>query len=202
MQTDATLLPSNKTKTVGTSSWYFPSRADCVRCHTSAAGRTLGLELGQLNGDFAYAATNRIANQLKTFEHIGLLDKPLGKEPSNVVSYPDPLGSAALDSRARSYLHANCSHCHRPGSATRSDLDLRFATSLRDTNACGVASKLDDLGDPGAKLIVPGAPQSSLLSLRARALGVNRMPPLAINKVDTAGMAVIDGWIGSLSPCP
>ena len=38
-QTDATLLPSSKTKDLGDGqSWYFPSRTDCLRCHTHGGG--------------------------------------------------------------------------------------------------------------------------------------------------------------------
>ena len=100
-QSDAVLLPSGKKKDLGTQSWTFPSRSECVSCHSDAAGRSLGLELGQLNGDFVYSATNRISNQLKTFEHIGLLDKPLGKPVEQLVAYPDPYGATALEQRAR-----------------------------------------------------------------------------------------------------
>ena len=45
-ESDALLLPASKSKTVGAQTWYFPSRSDCARCHTEAAGRTLGLEIG------------------------------------------------------------------------------------------------------------------------------------------------------------
>jgi len=38
-----------------------------------------------------YSATNRISNQLATLEHIGLLDKPLGKEfREGVTKASDP----------------------------------------------------------------------------------------------------------------
>lgn len=201
-QTDALLLPSNKTKRIGAQSWYFPSRGDCVRCHTAAAGRTLGLELGQLNGELTYTSTNRISNQLATLEHIGLFDKPLGKPPADIVAYPDPLGPGPLEPRARAYLHANCAQCHRPGNASRSDMDLRFATLLHDALACGVDAKVDDLGLVGAKIVAPGMPASSVLSLRAHATGASRMPPLATKLVDTQGVRVVDDWIQSLTACP
>jgi hypothetical protein len=90
---DAVLLPAGKTKTVGTQTWTFPSRSDCVGCHSEAAGRSLGLELGQLNGDYVYPSTNTIANQLKTLDHIGMFDKPLGKPVDQLLAYPDPYGA-------------------------------------------------------------------------------------------------------------
>ena len=49
-----------------------------MRCHTTGAGRTLGLELGQLDGDFVYGSTGRIANQLSTLEHIDALAPTFG----------------------------------------------------------------------------------------------------------------------------
>ena len=59
-ETDATLLPSSKSKTVGAQSWYYPSRSDCFSCHSGVAKRTLGMELGQLNRTDVYPTTNRI----------------------------------------------------------------------------------------------------------------------------------------------
>jgi len=70
--------------------------------HSEAAGRSLGLELGQLNGEFVYPSTNRLSNQLKTLDHIGMFDKPLGKPVDQLIAYPDPLGTAGtLEQRAR-----------------------------------------------------------------------------------------------------
>jgi uncharacterized repeat protein (TIGR03806 family) len=203
---DAVLLPAGKTKTVGTQTWTFPSRSDCVACHSEAAGRSLGLELGQLNGDYVYASTNRVANQLKTLDHLGMFDKPLGKPVEQLVAYPDPYGAtpppAALEARARAYLHSNCSNCHRPKGGGLGNMDLRFGTALLDTKSCNVAPEAGDLGVAGAKLIVPGAPDKSILSLRPHSPAANRMPPLASSIVDDPGVKVIDDWIRGIAACP
>lgn len=201
-QTDATLLLGSKTKEVGAQRWYFPSRSDCVRCHTEAAGRTLGLELGQQNGDFVYASTNRIANQLKTLEHIGMFASPLGGPVDQLAVIPAPEGSAPLQDRARAYLHSNCANCHRPQGGGGGPLDLQFTTALGAMNACNVDGDRGDLGVAAAKLIVPGDPSKSLVSLRSHALGANRMPPLASSVVDVAGLKVVDDWIASITACP
>lgn len=201
-QSDAVLLRGSKTKTVGAQSWYFPSRSDCARCHTEAAGRALGPEIGQLNGDFTYDGTNRIANQLKTLEHIGMFSAPLGKPVDQLAVIPPPDGTAPLEARARAYLHANCSNCHRPEGGGRGTMDLRFTTGLKETTACNGNAEAGDLGVAGAKLLVPGDPTKSLISLRPHAVGANRMPPLASSIVDTAGLAVVDDWIKSLATCP
>ncbi|MGH2900880.1 MAG: PQQ-dependent sugar dehydrogenase, partial [Solirubrobacteraceae bacterium] len=83
--TDATLLPGSKLKTLSdTAAWAYPSRSQCIQCHSSAAGGTLGLDTAQLNRDVVYAATNRMANQLATLDHIGMFSAPLAQSPSDL----------------------------------------------------------------------------------------------------------------------
>ena len=64
-QTDATLLegnakvqvkqtdPSNAANNIAFTH-TVPNRTECMQCHTAAAGRVLGLETLQINGDFNY----------------------------------------------------------------------------------------------------------------------------------------------------
>jgi uncharacterized repeat protein (TIGR03806 family) len=201
-ESDAVLLPSSKRATVGTQTWYFPSRSDCIRCHTQAAGSTLGLELGQLNGDFVYESTNRISNQLKTLDHIGLFTAPLPGPVDQIVAYPAATSSAPVEARARAYLHSNCSQCHRPQGGGGGAMDLRFATPLQGTDTCNVDPQRGTLGVAGAKLLVPGNAAQSLISIRPHATGANRMPPLASDLVDTQGVKAVDDWIAQLTACP
>jgi uncharacterized repeat protein (TIGR03806 family) len=201
--TDATLLAGAKSKSVGSQTWYYPSRSDCFNCHSAAANRTLGMLVGQLNGDYVYPSTNRQSNQLATLDHIGMFDPALAQPPAQLTVFPTPTGSAAtLELRAKSYLQANCSHCHRPNGNGGGPMDLRFATALGDAKLCNVAPDNGDLGIAGAMLLVPGNPAKSLLSVRPHALDASRMPPLASHVVDTAGVAVLDQWITSLASCP
>jgi uncharacterized repeat protein (TIGR03806 family) len=202
-QTDAVLLPSSKAKAVGAQTWTIPSRTDCARCHTPGAGRSLGLEIGQLNGDMLYPSTKRTANQLATLEHIGMLTAPLGAEPPALPAYPRPFGDGPLEARARAYLHANCSGCHRPnGGAARSTMDLRFAVALEGTNTCLVAPTVDNLGQADASILRPGAPERSILALRLHATDAKRMPPLGRQLVHTQGATLIDDWIRAIAACP
>lgn len=201
-QTDATLLRSEKTKNASGVSWTFPSRSDCMRCHGAAAGRTLGPELAQLNGDMTYPSTGRTANQLATLEHIGMFSAPLGRPPSELPAYPAPFRDGPLEGRARAYLHSNCSMCHRPnGNSGRAGMDFRFATSLAGMKACNVDPVVDDLGVPGAKIIAPGTPERSIVSLRTHDAADKRMPPLGTRVVDTRGVDLLDAWIRGVS-CP
>ena len=201
-ETDAALLPANKSKPVGNQTWYYPSRPECMRCHTQAAGRSLGPEIGQLNWDFTYTQTNRLSNQLRTLEHIGMFDKPLSAPPEMLTAYPDPLGMAPVDQRARAYLHTNCSMCHRPLGGGGGNMDFRWSTSLFDTQTCNAAPITGDLGILGAKIVVPGDPSKSLLVQRPSRTGADRMPPLATSVIDTQGVSVLTNWVTGLTSCP
>ncbi len=201
-QTDATLLEGSDTREVGGQTWYFPSRNECTQCHTSAAGSALGPEIGQLNRDFTYPATGRTANQLDTLEHIGIFDAPLSGTPDTLMAYPTLSGPDPLQSRAKAYLHANCSGCHRPGGTTQANMDWRYQTSFASAQACGQTPTQGDLGVTGAKLILPGDPSKSILSVRMHAIGTSRMPPVGTSIVHSEGTSVIDSWISSLSTCP
>lgn len=197
-ETDATLLPAQKTKPVGAQTWYFPSRAQCLACHTQAAGFTLGLELAQLNRDVRYP-TGRARPQLATLVGLGFFAAGLPSSPPRLF---DPLGTeGTVEERARSYLHSNCSGCHRSG-AGQGPQDFRFAVPLSAAGLCDVAPTAGDLGVTGARLIAPGAPARSIVSLRLQSLGAARMPPLGTSVVHAAGVAAVDAWISALTRCP
>ena len=201
-RTDATLVQGGKTVTVGTQSWIFPSGNDCLTCHTAAAGYSLGLEAAQLNHDFTYTSTGRTANELRTLDAITMFTTPLG-DPALQPSMPDPSDtSAPLGQRARAYLHTNCAHCHRTGGPTPSSIDLRYATLLSGTNACGVSPSSGDLGiGAAARIIAPGSAANSVLVARMNRRDATAMPPLASAIVDAQGVALVQQWINSLTTC-
>ena len=55
-------------------SWHFPSRNECMFCHSRAAGFVLGLTTAQMNRPQRYGAVED--NQLRALEHIGLFKTP------------------------------------------------------------------------------------------------------------------------------
>jgi uncharacterized repeat protein (TIGR03806 family) len=188
-QTDAVLLAEGKTKDLGNgSSWYFPSRNECFACHTPMAGFTLGLEARQLG-----PVLDRFAP---------VLDKPLAKEAFAPLRAADTVG-ATNEERARGYLHANCSMCHREGSgAGAATLDLRVDRAFAAMRTCNVAPQAGELGVPDAKLVTPGDPAKSTLVLRMRATDANRMPSVASRVVDETGARAVESWIRELTSCP
>jgi uncharacterized repeat protein (TIGR03806 family) len=197
-QTEATRVTGGGTADIGGQIWIFPSEGQCMQCHTQAAGFVLGLETAQQNGSHTYPQTGRTANQITTLNTINVLSPHVG---ANRPGYVDPSDSNyGLTARARSYLHANCANCHRPGGPTGVNLDLRHDTPLSQTGACDVTPSRGDLGIADARIIAPGDDARSVLFAR-----VNRrndsamMPPIASNVIDTAGVQLIGAWIDSLT---
>lgn len=182
--------------------WHYPSRSECLQCHSVAAQGVLGVKTRQSNGNFQYE--NGVTdNQLRTWNHIGLLSPALNE--ADIPSYSQLVSvtntSANLELRARSYLDANCAHCHRPG-GVRAFWDGRFDTPLASAGILnGTVSQ--NLGIPGAKVAVPAHPEKSVLLQRAGSLDpAVQMPPLARNVVDAAALRVLSDWIASLAPVP
>jgi uncharacterized repeat protein (TIGR03806 family) len=203
-QSDAQLLAANadgydREVAVGSEmqTWHFPSRQQCLQCHTTAAGVALGPETSQLNFDFAYP-NGVTGNQLETLAHAGLFEAA----PPARAPYPDPFGAGTAEERARSYLHANCAICHRPGS-NFTGFDLRYTTPFAETNLCNVPPEKGDLDVDGAMKLVPGDPGLSLISLRMHSTDpMTRMPQIGVRIVDDGATEVVDAWITGLTACP
>ena len=203
---DAELLDNGLTETIGSQTWLFPSRKQCFVCHTQVAGIALGPETRQLNRDFTYSATGRTVNQLSTFQAVGLFTKPVPDSLKTEKMYAVEDQAAQREVRAKSYLHANCSHCHQPGGTTPVTLDFRYSTPLRSMNACNADPLAGDLGFPAIKLIDPNgtaALPNSMVPLRMESIDPSiRMPPLGTQIPDNAALDVIKAWIGELNACP
>jgi uncharacterized repeat protein (TIGR03806 family) len=207
--TDADLLPGslNETNLVLTSTgvrtqvWYYPSRQDCRTCHTANAGNVLGPSTLQLNGDHLYPGTSVTDNQLRALNHIGMFNVTLNEPGIAAFAKAAHLKdtNASPELRVRSYLQANCAHCHQPG-GVQAFFDTRFATPLPQTGMINATptSSLDILG---ARIIAPQDTARSVLHIRDGLVGTNQMPPLAKNMVDTNYINVLTQWINSL-PVP
>lgn len=194
---DATLLDGGKVKRTGGTSWTFPSRTDCVACHTKAAGGTLGLEVAQLGRAVDYPSRPG-SDQLATLDHVGFFGAPVPK----VAPFPALGSSAAVDLRARAMLHARCSSCHRAGATPTTALDLRFSTPLSATKTCNVPPSRGDMGIANAKLLAPGAPALSILVQRTARSDVWRMPNVGARVVDDEATALLDALARATTSCP
>lgn len=205
-QTDAMLVDANGAAvTYDTQVWNYPSRAQCQRCHTAAAGHALGPEIAQLNHDMTYPETGRTANQVMTLARVGLLD------PSG-FAMPWPAlpaltdTTASVEDRARAYLHVNCSNCHRPGGLTFTPPDFRYSVPLSAMGICNAPptiSALEDLIPSDPRLLAPGDPSRSEVYVRQSTVDPRyRMPPIARTLTNDAGIAVILDWITQTTTCP
>ncbi len=195
-RTEATLVKGGVTATIGGQDWVYPSEAQCLQCHTPAAGGSLGLETRQLSSTLTYPATGRSANQIDTLEAVGMFSAA----PTRLAAIPDPADTTkTLGERARAYLHTNCAQCHRPEGGTPVNLDLQFTTAIASTNTCDVTPTSGDLGVTNAKVIAPGDAARSVLYLRMSRRDSNQMPPVASHLVDTAGAALLQQWINAMN---
>ncbi len=177
--------------------WRFPSRTECTLCHTTAAKYVLGVNTLQMNKDHDYNGV--VANQLETLEHLGIFTEPLPAPPEEqdrLVDYREP--EEDLNLRARSYLHANCAHCHVKWGGGNAEFQLVGTMTLEETGTAGVPPGHGgfDLEDP--ELILPGHPERSLIHYRMKKLGLGRMPHIASNVVDDEGVNLIEEWIKHL----
>ncbi len=205
-QTDATIVSADRmsvmfntgTRTVP---WNYPSQEDCLTCHNAAAGFTLGPETAQLNRSVGGK------NQLDTFAALGLFDAPLAMpyKTALVTPYPGQAGSpaagATTEQEARSYLHANCGFCHRPGGAFAL-FDLRYDTLLKDTQICNVAiNKAAPSGAPATVRMVPGDEMNSAIWQRMNLAdpATGRMPQIGSYVVDTNAVSLVGDWIHMLT---
>ncbi|HTU67963.1 MAG TPA: PQQ-dependent sugar dehydrogenase [Steroidobacteraceae bacterium] len=198
--TDATRVVGGKTVTINGKTWDFPSEAQCLQCHNAPAGRSIGLEVGTLNGNFGYP-TGRTANQLATLNAIAMLTPALAAAPADLPAIPDPFGNAPLADRARAYLHSNCAYCHQQGGVAPTDIDFRYTTTLADTHACDITPEYGDLGITDPRRIAPGSAARSVVVARVNRTGADAMPPLARHTIDTAGVQLLTNWVNSLTSC-
>jgi uncharacterized repeat protein (TIGR03806 family) len=202
-QTDAYLLGGAVTATYTVRSgehtrdqtWYFPSREDCIRCHTRAAGFALGANTHQLNRQHDY--DGHAVNQLAALETAGLFQQSLAKPPESFPAFHDwESQSGSLSERARAYLAVNCSTCHTPPGYTR--IDLRFDTPLDQSWMINRDPEKPRVGPPDSRLILPGAPERSELFLRMLSRGSGRMPNIASSEIHQQAVRVIGDWIKEL----
>jgi hypothetical protein len=161
------------------------------------AGSVLGVTTAQLNGPFDYGAATD--NQLRTLNHIGLFTRDIQAELDDLPRMVNPLDETEdLGIRARSYLAANCGHCHRPGVIDKADIDLRFETPLEQTGALDRIPTLASFGMRDPRIIKSGDGVNSSIYRRMLATDSNRMPPLATELVDWQSAEVIRRWIDQI----
>lgn len=208
-ETDALLLTAEKNRqfTIHDSegvqrsqTWYFPSRTDCMACHTQTSNVVLGLNTAQMNYEIPHPPNQTIENQLRAYEYVSLFDQPLPADPEHLPKMPDYLDqSQSIHHRARAYLAANCAMCHAPGGTAPTSINLEWEAALSQTFLLDFPPDRGDMGIEGARIIDPGSPETSILLQRIKTKNkTHRMPPLGTSEPDPAGIALIEEWILTL----
>ena len=223
--------------------WHFPSRAECMVCHSRAAKYVLGLTEAQMNRMHDYGG-GRKENQLEYLERMGLFKvdraayerdavrRELGAVglkgekleaavklasalpgqrvvPEKTTMLPrgvaqlrrlaDPADATMpLDARARSYLQANCAHCHVEAGGGNAQINLEFLTGRAEMKLIDEKPLHHTFGIAEARLVAPGAPERSVLLRRVAMREPGHMPPLASGVVDELAVKLLREWISGM----
>lgn len=175
-----------------TQTWHFPSRAECLMCHTRVSGSVLAFNTAQLNKEVTDHGVS--FNQIEALGNAGYFSSPIGAIHTLPALISLTNVEASVESRARSYLAANCSQCHQPGGPTPALFDARYSTRTADAGLVGGA--LNGSGSlDGNKVISPGRLDRSEMLSRISVRGGKQMPPVGSNVVDTNAIALLTEWI-------
>lgn len=183
--------------------WRFAGRNQCTVCHNQWSNFTLAFNEEQLDRDQTIDGVTE--NGVAAFRRLGLLLPPRPRTPDDDPPSPEKLAltnpydaAADLNERARSYLHVNCSHCHRLGGGGSALFDVRKELTLDKTNLVNALPRLGGFEIDDARLVFSGDPNRSVLCYRVAKLGAGRMPHVGSDVVDERGLALLRRWIASL----
>ncbi|MBL9129885.1 MAG: PQQ-dependent sugar dehydrogenase, partial [Verrucomicrobiaceae bacterium] len=200
-QTDADLVAeSGLTEVIASSNpsqtWRYPSRGECVTCHTPTGGFALSFNTPQMNRARTYGAVSQ--NQIQALSDAGYFSAP-----ATGVSNLPALASAtdttqSLEWRVRSYLAANCVQCHQPGGGSQGNWDARIATRTDSAHLIN-GLLVNNGGDTANRFIVPGDAAHSMLLKRQQGVTASRMPPLGTLERDLVNEQLVSDWIASLT---
>lgn len=180
-----------------TTNYRIPSDAECLACHKiNEIPTPIGVKPQNLNHNFTF--NNGSKNILLKLKEQGYL----ASYPSSIVStidYHDT--SKPLDLRVRSYLDANCAHCHQD-EARCYYRPIRFPFSLTNVDSnIGICLVADEPISPIlTKVIAPGNFSKSVLHYRISTNDESeRMPLLGRTIIHDEGVALIEEWISGLT---
>jgi mono/diheme cytochrome c family protein len=172
--------------------WRYPSRGECLVCHTRAAGWGLGFNTVQLNRDSVDGGA--ITNQIAAMSQAGLFTSPVTNLHSLRALASASDESASVEWRVRSYLAANCAQCHQPGATAPGFFSASVERSTADSGLINGALN-DFFGSTNNRVVVPGSLANSMLLTRISTRGPGQMPPLASSVLDTQAIALLSRWI-------
>ena len=193
-RTETIALHRSGTGTALSQTWHYPSRAECMVCHSRAANYVLGVCELQMNRVHDYG--DKTENQLERLSRLGYFSKPLSEPAAARPALTDPYDEQAdLQLRARSWLHANCAGCHVEAGGGNSRFSAEFTASLDQQLLIDAMPVHNTFQLTDARLVSPGKPEQSVLLHRISQRGQGQMPPLSTSIPDHRAVAMIRQWI-------
>ncbi len=181
--------------------YIVPNTNQCKSCHERDDKNTfLGPFTHQMNRPVV--RDGKELNQLEDMAQRGMFEGDL-PAAAGLPAFPDPFGKGPLDGRARAYLHANCSHCHRPGGGGGSSglVLLQWENGTQKNGICKEPAAAGAGTGGHSYDIVPGHPEESILIYRVSSTDPQiKMPELPNRIVDKKGVALLTEWISAMDP--
>ena len=176
--------------------WEYPARAQCLACHTPAAGFTLSFNTAQWHRPLPGGESQVAALAAAGYFTNAPTERHRWRRFAAVED-----GSASVEWRARSYLDVNCAPCHRPGGTGGGFFDARWETPLALSQL--IRGPLNDnRGNLTNRVLVPGDATHSVALQRLQMRGPGQMPPLASNVADPAAADLLSRWLAELAEEP
>lgn len=161
--------------------YRFHSRTECLRCHTPWSGVALGFEPQQIVDPTPLL-------KAKLFD-----ENYLKQSEARLI---DPYASnEKLETRARSWMHANCAHCHRENGGGAVSMFLNAELELKDMHVLGEKATRGDFGIANAEILSPSVPWHSAMLHRIATQSTNRMPMIGAQLVDVKGLLLMEHWL-------
>ena len=173
--------------------WVYPSSAECLSCHTQAAGRVLGFRTRQLGESFDYSGGSEI--QLEALNCAEYFDIDI-RDPARyarAVAIDDL--TADRTSRVQSYHATNCEMCHQPTGPAPGGIDFRFTSAVSEWNVLDVAPTQGDLGLVDPKRIAIEDKEQSIAWVRQQSPDPNVKMARGTLTTDVVAVAEIGDWI-------
>ncbi|MFO0755465.1 MAG: hypothetical protein U0359_03185 [Byssovorax sp.] len=184
--------------------YAVPNTNICQECHGKyGVTNTLGGRTRQLERAHDYGEGEE--NQIDHLAALGLFDAapPPSSDRQKLI---DPFGSGPIGERGRSYLDANCSHCHgvvglAKGTAFWLDYDRTDPAKGNPTD-WGVCKVPASAGGGTCGLgfdVVPGHSDQSIVVCRTGSLDAKvAMPPVGHRLIHDEGVQLLKDWIDAM----
>ena len=199
-----TFTENNVTKSVD---YRIPSATECATCHkiNPADKGDIIIPIGPKpqNLNFTYDYVGSSANQLERWKKMGYIGSALPDLATiaSTVDWKDT--SKPLETRAKSYLDANCAHCHRDGGHC-AYVPMRLNFSNTNMNTFGACMVPFSQTQSGSFVIYTGRASLSEIVLRMNTNQESiKMPLIGRTTIHNEGLQLVTDWINSMrGSCP